>query len=167
MVLTLAAARPESSHPLEQVEELFIQRDLPFDASIENELMAELVGSWCQYRLWYNWQEDIRVLVFSCAFDLRLPEKIRPLVTPLLARVNEKLWLGHFDLAHEDGAVMFRYSLLVPEYSTLPVEQLESLLDIAVTECDRFYPALQGFIWGNKSADDALALAMFETAGEA
>jgi hypothetical protein len=46
-------------------------------------------------------------------------------------------------------------------------ELLEDLVDVAITECERFYPAFQFVIWGGKPATEALAAAMLETEGEA
>jgi len=40
-------------------------------------------------------------------------------------------------------------------------------VDIAVAECERFYPAFQLLLWGGKSPDEAVAAAMLETVGEA
>jgi hypothetical protein len=84
----------------------------------------------------------------------------------LLALVNEKLWLGHFDINSEDGSVVFRHSLLLSEGVGTSAEHLQQLLDIAINECDRFYPAFQSVVWGGKTAQDALAIAMFETIAE-
>jgi hypothetical protein len=44
---------------------------------------------------------------------------------------------------------------------------IEDLLDTALVECERFYPAFQYVIWGGKSPSDALAAALVETMGEA
>ena len=46
-------------------------------------------------------------------------------------------------------------------------EQVEDLVDIAVSECERFYPAFQLVIWGGKPAAEALAVAMIDPVGEA
>src|SRR4029077_6224625 len=46
-------------------------------------------------------------------------------------------------------------------------EQVEDLVDIAVSECERFYPAFQLVIWGGKSPDDAMTAAIIEPIGEA
>jgi hypothetical protein len=46
-------------------------------------------------------------------------------------------------------------------------EQLEDLIDIAIAECERFFPAFQSLVWSNKTAEDALTSSMFETVGEA
>ena len=47
------------------------------------------------------------------------------------------------------------------------VGQIERLIEIAISECERYYPAFQFVLWGGKSADEAVAAAMFETMGEA
>ena len=46
-------------------------------------------------------------------------------------------------------------------------ESLEDLVDIALTECERFFPAFQFVLWGGKSPADALAAAMLDCVGEA
>ena len=46
-------------------------------------------------------------------------------------------------------------------------ESLEDMVDIAITECERFYPAFQFVLWGGKSPADALQAAMLECVGEA
>ena len=45
--------------------------------------------------------------------------------------------------------------------------QAQALIESAVDECDRFYPAFQFALWGNKSPADALEAAMIDAAGEA
>jgi hypothetical protein len=41
------------------------------------------------------------------------------------------------------------------------------MVDIAITDCERFCPAFQFVIAGNSSPDEALKAAMLECAGEA
>ena len=85
----------------------------------------------------------------------------------LSALVNEKLWLGHFEVGSEDGLPMFRYTMLTRGRASLSIEQLEDLVDIALMECERFYPALQFVVWAGRTPQDAMASAMMETMGEA
>ena len=46
-------------------------------------------------------------------------------------------------------------------------EQVEDLVDIALSECERFYPAFQLVLWGGKSPLEAIAAAMIDPVGEA
>jgi len=41
------------------------------------------------------------------------------------------------------------------------------MMDIAITECERFFPAFQFVLWGGKTPADALAASMLECVGEA
>ena len=40
-------------------------------------------------------------------------------------------------------------------------------MEIALTECERFYPAFQFVIWGGKSASEAVSAAILDTIAEA
>lgn len=156
-----------SSNPLDLAEQLVEGRDWLFERPDDAELVAEVTGNWCNYRIWFAWQPDLGALIFSCAFDTKIPEKSRSKIHPLLAAVNEKMWLGHFDLGSEDGMIMFRHALLLRGGLGATSEQLEDLMDIAITECNRFFPAFQSVLWGGNTVDEALEIALLDTVGEA
>ena len=103
----------------------------------------------------------------SCALEMKVPANKRGQIYALLAMANEKLWIGHFDLWSEENLPVFRHALMLREGIGVSSELLEDLVDVAVTECERFYPAFQFVIWGGKPATEALAAAMLETEGEA
>ncbi|MDE3015541.1 MAG: YbjN domain-containing protein [Pseudomonadota bacterium] len=154
-------------NPLDIAEMVIMDREWVFDRPADGELIAEVGGTWCTYRLWFNWQEDSGGLALSCALESKLPKYALAKVYPLLALVNEKLWLGHFDICSEDHAVTFRHSLLLRDGAGTNAEHLQELIDVAVEECERFYPAFQSVVWGGKSPEEALVLSIFETVAEA
>ena len=88
-------------------------------------------------------------------------------VAELLASINEKMLIGHFDLWSGDSLPVFRQSILLRGMQGASVEQLEDLVHIAHTECERYYPAFQFVIWGGKTPGEAITAAMLETMGEA
>jgi len=163
----LAQSLSFGTNPLDAVEQMLMHHDIAYDRPVEEEVVAETPGHWCQHKLWYRWEEALGLLVFTCSLDVRVPKASRPKIYALLGELNEKLWLGHFEICSEDGAVMFRHSLLAKESVDVSNEQVDALLEIATTECDRFYPALQAVLWANKPIDEAIELAMFDTCGEA
>ena len=63
-------------------------------------------------------------------------------------------------------AVKYRTLVRVPT-SGVRSTAAEALVEIAVEECDRFYPAFQFVLWGGKTPADALEAAMVDAAGEA
>jgi hypothetical protein len=168
MTLTAACHDDEpQANPVDLVEQFVAANDWAFDRRSDEELAAEVPGKWCNYSLYFAWREDMGAIHFTCAFDMKVPETKRTPICDLLAIVNEKLWLGHFGLWEDEAVPMFRHTSLLRGGTALSQEQVEDLVDIAVSECERFYPAFQFVIWGGKSARDAVAASMLETAGEA
>jgi hypothetical protein len=167
MTTSLSPVSDLATNPLDLAEQLFEDRDWLCDRPFAEELVAEVQSGWCNYRIWFTWQADLGVVIFTCAFDTKIPERQRAKIYPLLARVNERLLLGHFDLGAEDGVVMFRHALLLRGGQGATPEQMEDLLDIALQECNRFYPAFQSVLWGGNSVEEALEIALLDTVGEA
>ncbi len=164
----LALRDPDATpNPLDLLEQIVAANDWTFDRRGEDAMAVEVPGKWCDYTLYFSWCEEISALHFFCAFELKVPPPRRAAVHELLALANEKLWFGHFGVWSEENVPVFRHSVLLRGAGGLSVEALEDMVDIAVTECERFYPAFQYVLWGGKSPADALSAAMLECAGEA
>lgn len=155
------------ANPLDLIEEIVGANDWPFDRCGRNELVAEIAGRWSEYRMFFMWDGDMSAMHFSCAINCKVPSERRRSVYELLALVNEQLWLGHFDICPDGASPMFRHTLPLRGAQRASVEQLEDLVDIALTEIDRFFPAFQFTLWGGRSASDALASSLIETEGTA
>ena len=156
-----------SPNPLDKAEQLIMDREWACDRPYDEELVAEVTSGWCNYRIWFTWQAELGTLIFSCGYDTRIPEAHRKNIYPLLASINEKMWMGHFDICSEEGSITYRQSLLLRGTQGASQEQIEDLIDNAVNECDRFYPAFQSVLWGGKSLTDAVDIAMMGQVGEA
>lgn len=167
MTAILTDSFTQSANPLDVAEALIESRDWLFDRPVEEELLAEITGTWCNYRIWFTWQPDLEVMMFSCAFDSKVPDSGIKNVYPILAAINEKLWLGHFDLCSLEHVIMFRHATLLRGGKGVSPEQIEDLIEIAMNECDRFFPAFQSVVWGGNNWQDALNIALMDTAGEA
>jgi hypothetical protein len=156
-----------AANPLDVIEKIVEINEWLFDRRSEQEMAAQVPGRWCDYSLYFAWNEEIGAMHFTCAFDMRVAPEKRRHVHELLALINEKLWLGHFGVWEDEGVPMFRHALPLRGLRGPSIEQLEDLLDTAILECERFYPAFQYVLWGGKSAAAAIEAAMVDTAGEA
>ncbi len=156
-----------SANPIDVLEELVGANDWAFSRHGDSELMLEVSGRWCGYQMYFLWQHDMNALFFSCRIEQRVPEAKRAEVYELLATVNEDLWMGHFDLVSEGASPMYRHTVPLRGASGVSVEQFEDLIDAAVVECERFYPALQLVVWGGRTIADALVVARMDTVGRA
>ncbi len=156
-----------ASNPLDVMEQIVGGYEWAFDRRTDTEMAAEAPGKWCDYGLYFSWSREISAMHFTCAFDLKVPSAQRRNLFELLALANERLWIGHFGMDPDDGMPLFRHSVLLRGAPGASVESLEDMIDIALTECERFYPAFQFVLWGGKSPTEALECAMLECAGEA
>ena len=155
------------ANPLDLLEELVSANDWPFDRASDCELMVKVGGRWCVYHMFFVWEDDLKAIFFSCQLEQKVPDTRRREVYELLAAINEGLWLGHFDLAAEDSLLLFRHTIPLRGAPGASVEQLEDLVDAAVVECERFYPALQMVVWGGQTVGAAITAALMDTVGEA
>lgn len=154
------------THPIDIVEEIVNANDWAFERTADDEVVIEISGRWCDYRLYFVWEPDLNALYFSCLLDMRVADK-KSAIFELLAVINERLWVGHFDMCSDEGMPVYRYTTLMRGMGGASVEQVEDVIDIALTECERFYPAFQLVLWGGKTPSDALTAAMLEPVGEA
>ena len=156
------------ANPLDLLEEMVSANDWIHDRSSEQELVVHVAGQWCDYNICVVWQAEIQAMYFSCQLDVRVPKGRQLAVKELIVSANERLWLGHFDMCSEDGALLFRHTVpLRGVKGGASVEQLEDLVESAVLECERIYPALQMVVWGGYSVEEALTAALMDTVGEA
>lgn len=166
MTISEAVSPLAADNPIDVLEAIATAQNWPFDRSAEDELSLGVSGSWCNYDLSFSWRHDLNGLHLACAFELKIGAARMAEVHALLARINEQLWLGHFDVWREEGAVLFRHALLLGDGEATP-EQCEMLLSLAVEACERYYPAFQFVLWAGRSAEEAMQACMFETQGTA
>ena len=158
--------------PLDLIEQIVSAHEWPYDRQNAQELTVFVAGNWAEYNLHFAWNgprsaEDFGGLQVVCAFEGRVPAGSRVGIHELLARINSQMWLGHFDLVEDEGLLMYRHGVLVCEGQIASVPECENLIEIAITECERFFPAFQFVLWGGKSPAEAMEAALFETVGSA
>ena len=157
----------DTPNPIDLVEDIIHLKKWSFSRAANDELVADITSNWCQYRLYFAWSEQIRAINFTVTFDLKFPFTSLFSIHELLALINEKLWIGHFDVTSKNGIPAFRHTLLVPQRNEILYYQLEELVDIAIYECEKYYPAFQQILFEGSQPRDALKLCLFEPIGNA
>ena len=160
-------ADTEHANPVDVVERMATTHDWSFARASEDEVTLVVAGKWTDYQISFTWMTDIEALHLACAFELKVPQARRNEMIELVAKVNEQLWVGHFDLWFNDGLVMYRHALLLTGGIAASRPQCESALGTALEACERYYQAFQFVLWAGKSAGEAIDAIMFETSGEA
>lgn len=157
----------DAGNPLDVVEHLAEMSRWSIERPGEDEVNIAIEATWCEIPLSLTWMEDLEVLHVSAALDLKVPKKRIAAVSQLLALVNARLWLGHFDLWDQDGTLVYRSSLPLPDGASFTTTQSVMLVENAVEAIERFYQAFQFVVWAGSSPSDALDQALFETSGTA
>lgn len=168
------------SNPLDCIEEVMLNNDWTFDRCDNNTMSVTVSGKSGAYNMAFVWQEDYSAMQFCCAPDVTIhPSKIDD-ASKVLNLINSKLWLGHFDVRTESIAgnnkttnvPCFRHtSLFRGMNETSGVEHIEDLIDIAISECERYAMTFDLLstttsIQPQSSAAADLSLAMMDVQGQ-
>ena len=159
-------ANDDDAAPVDMLAALFEARGWPCSVR-GHEVSGEVRGSWAKYQVKGIWRADDRVLQILCLPEVRVPDDKLGAAYELLGTINEQLWLGHFDIWSNGGVLLYRHGLMLGDDGLLSLAQAKAAVEAAVAECDRFYPAFQFALWGDKEPAEALANAMVDAAGEA
>ena len=119
------------------------------------------------YRLYFSWSEQVKAINFTVTFDIKFPESKSKTAYELLALINEKLWIGHFDITSKNGIPAYRHTVLKPYGNEILYNQLEDLVDIGIYECEKYYPAFHIILFEDNNPQEALKLSLIDTVGRA
>jgi hypothetical protein len=167
MPLTYAHISPERTDPIDMIESLARASDMEAQRVDETEVHISLAGSWRDISLFFAWREEAQVLQIGAPLEIRVPPARKTEVLKLIALINERLWLGHFDLWAEDNGIVYRNGAVLCEEQGMTPRQAETILRGAMDAFEQFYPAFNYVVWAGQSAEDALAGTMLEPMGSA
>ncbi|MEL6506460.1 MAG: YbjN domain-containing protein [Pseudomonadota bacterium] len=167
MSLELLETPVDGVDPLDLIEQVAVSLDLDCERVDDTELHVVTKGAWRDTGIWFTWRPELSTLQLGAPLDLKVPEARMADAFRLVGHVNERLWIGHYDLWSEDQSVVYRNAAVLPENGYLDPQQAEILIKATAEAVERFFPAFNFLIWGEKSPEDALQSAMFETQGSA
>lgn len=155
------------SNPLDSIEEILSANDWTFDRMSEDELTVQISGKMGLYTMLFVWQEDYSAMQFTCELDITFHADALDNAAKAMTAINGTLWLGHFDIRPGSNIPCYRHTSLLRGMYSSGADHLEDLVDIALAECERYYPAFELLSRGSTAQDhSALSLAMMDIAGE-
>ena len=157
----------EDAAPVEMLAALFAAHGWNYDHVSDEEMSGEVPGSWTTYQLRGIWRREDHVLQLLCLPDIRVPAGKKRQAEELVTLVNEQVWLGHFEIWSQGGVLLYRHGIMLGDEGMLGLAMAQMAVESAVAEWDRFYPAFQFVLWGDKSPREALEAALVDAAGEA
>ncbi len=154
-------------NPIDVVEEVIYEKKWNFSRAADHELVAEIESHFCQYRLYFTWSENINAMSFTVTFDIRFPQLKLDKAYELLGLINEKLWIGHFDITNMNGIPAYRHTVLSSSDNDFLHKKLEDLVDIGIYECEKYYPSFQQVLFDDISPQEAIKFSNFDIIGRA
>ncbi|MBV8593304.1 MAG: YbjN domain-containing protein [Caulobacteraceae bacterium] len=154
--------------PLDVVERVLSAENLAFDRTDDGDIAFSLTGDWRDYEMWFAWRPDAECLQLCLSMDHKAAAGgARDGAHQLVNLINQRVWLGHFEVWADEGEVVFRHAMALPGAERPSMAQAASMIDAAMEAADRFFPAFNFLIAEGRTAEDAMASCMFETVGQA
>tara|TARA_Y100001970_G_scaffold294331_1_gene450756 strand:+ start:59294 stop:59797 length:504 start_codon:yes stop_codon:yes gene_type:complete len=163
----LADMMESNGGALEVVERVVSAAELQFERFSTEDLAAEYQGRWGMYQLWFAVRQDVQVMHVSCALDLKIVGSEFDSIYPLLARINERLWLGHFDVWHSEGQPTWRHSIVFRAGPIPNDQQIADIVGTALDDCEKYFPAFKEVLNYGTDPEIAIASAIVDTVGVA
>ncbi len=154
-------------HPIDIVEHLAEHHDWDFDRIGDDQIAMAVEGQWRTYSITLAWSGYDETLRMVCTFEMEPPEDKLPALYQTLNEVNDQCWAGAFTYWAEQKLMVYRYGLVMTGAQGVCAEQVDTLINAAVLSAERFYPAFQLVVWGDRSPRDAMQVAIAEAYGTA
>ncbi|MBI1301781.1 MAG: hypothetical protein GC137_09025 [Alphaproteobacteria bacterium] len=155
------------TNPLDSVEDVLSGYNWVYSRTNDEELVVEVSGKSCAYRILFLWQPDFNALQLCCQYGLNVHARNMDFAALTLMDINSSLWMGHFDITRQTRTPCFRYTaMLKSQDKEKRHDYIEDLVDISLIQCER-YETLFTMLGTEDHVDSQiLSLAMMETAGE-
>ena len=167
MALTETFHDAEDLHPIDLVEHIAEHRAWEFDRIHDDQIAMAVEGQWRTYSITLAWSGYDETLRLICTFEMEPPAEKLPLIYETLNRTNDMCWAGAFTFWTEQRLMVYRYGLVLAGGQIAGPEQIDRLINEAVNNAERFYPAFQLVAWGEQSPESAMKVAIAEAYGRA
>jgi len=154
-------------HPIDIVETIAEHHDWDFDRVAEDQIAMAVAGHWRSYSITLAWSPRDETLRLICTFEMEPPEARLPALYETLNRANDMCWAGAFTYWMEQKLMVYRYGLVLAGEALAGPDQIDRMLGVAVSNCERFYPAFQLATWAERAPAEAIQVAIAEAFGRA
>lgn len=154
-------------HPIDIVETLATHHEWDFDRIADDQIAMAVEGQWRTYSVTLAWSHYDETLRLVCTFEMEPPEDKIPALYHLLNDVNDQCWAGAFTFWSEQKLMVYRYGLVLAGGQDAAPGQIDTMIRSAILSAERYYPALQLLVWGDRTPKDALQVAIAEAYGHA
>ncbi|KUF10102.1 YbjN domain-containing protein [Pseudoponticoccus marisrubri] len=157
----------EELHPIDIVEHIAEHNDWDFDRVGDDQIAMAVQGQWRTYSITLAWSGMDETLRMICTFEMEPPDDKLPVLYEGLNAVNDQCWAGAFSYWGEHQLMVYKYGLALAGGNIASAAQIDTMISAAVLSSERYYPAFQLMVWTDKTAREALQIAIAEAYGRA
>ncbi len=157
----------EELHPIDIVEHIAEHNDWDFDRIADDQIAMAVEGQWRTYSITLAWSGYDETLRMVCTFEMEPSEDRLPALYEGLNLVNDQCWAGAFSYWDAQKLMVYKYGLVLAGGNVASPEQIDTMITAAVLSAERYYPAFQLMVWTDKTAREALQVAIAEAYGRA
>ncbi|MEQ9694860.1 YbjN domain-containing protein [Shimia sp. SDUM112013] len=157
----------EDIHPIDIVEHIAEYHDWSFDRIADDQIAMAVEGQWRTYSITLAWSAYDETLRLVCSFEMEPPEDKIAVLHETLNAINDQCWAGAFTFWKPQQLMIYRYGLVLSGGQVASPDQIDTMIRLAVGSAERFYPAIQLVVWGDRKVDDAMQVAIAEAYGRA
>jgi hypothetical protein len=154
-------------HPVDLVSCFAARQEWHVRRTDRNMLTADVPGHWSHYHLQVTWQDYDETLRLDCGLELPVDDGAFQRLALVICLLNQHLFLGHFVIAPDTGAVELSYRLPLRGAGGATPEQIEDVIDILLGQCEQAFPALLHALENDGPPSCASQLVMMPTLGQA
>ena len=125
---------------MDVVEQTLLAADWACERSEEGLIHCASLTRWGEFGGMFAWRDEPASLNFSLTMDLRAPNAKHAAISELLRRMNERLWLGHFDYWTDEGVAVFRHTIPMLDRISPDPGEIAAVLAAALDAADRSCP---------------------------
>lgn len=154
-------------HPIDIAETIASYQEWDFDRIGQDQIAMAVEGQWRTYSVTLALCSFDQTLRIICTFDLQPPSDKLPNLYEMLNLINDKCWTGALSYWSDQKLIVYRYGLILSEEQATTPEQIQTMINTAIFVSEQYYPALQLAIWGDKTPEEALGVAISQAYGRA
>ena len=154
-----------TDNPILALSQCFADCKLPHTLHSHHCVVLEVNGIWQQYDIAFTDREHRFDITAPLPLDLAAPQQNS--VHDLIGRMNADVPLGHFQFDATQNCIEYRYSLPASVLTSLDIETIEEIVEIAITALEILYPVAETLRTGNTDLETALDKYLYPAQGSA
>ncbi len=157
----------EDLHPIDIVENMAEHHEWDFDRIGDDQIAMAIEAQWRTYSITLAWSGYDETLRMVCTFEMDPPEDQLTRLYELINLMNDQCWAGAFTYWPQQKLMVYRYGLVLSGGHLASPDQINTMINAAVLSAERCYPAIQLLVWGDRTPEEAMQVAIAEAYGRA